>query len=271
MLKKVFIILQFGEPHEWTQSFIDHVSHLERYGWYFKIITPNDFKSTYNVEIVKMTIEEFNILCEKKLGINPELFITEKGIPSFHVTDLMTGFGVIFEDYIKGFDFWGLIGIDCVVGRLDHFVPDQILMDCDIFSDDINTFNGNFSLLRNEERISELFKLIPGWENAFKQGPCPGCIGDGHHKLYGSDEIIFTEFIRDLATQGLRFKYPKYFIHGHDRLEIHIPSPKLKIEEDNSLFELITDVNPPNWEHQHNNFGHEIAYFHFMKSKKWPL
>lgn len=269
-MKKCFIVLQFGKPHEWSQQYIDHLAQQEQYGFYWKIITPNKYdKVPPNVEIIDMNIEQFNQLCEIKLGVTPKLYITPKGIPSQHVTDFMIFFGVIFEDYLKDFDFWGLIGLDCVVGRLDHFISDLFLERCDVYSDDINTFNGNFSLMRNIPKVNELFKIIKNWKEAFAQEDCPGCVSGGQHFLLGTDEYIMTEILR--ASKDIRFKYPKYFIHGHDRLEIHLPVPKLKIEDDGSLWEQINDVNLPNWIHAHNNFGHEIAYFHFSQTKRWPL
>ena len=163
-MKKVFVILMFGKPFPWIDKFIDSVQHLEKYGWCWKIFTPNKFESKGNVEIVPMTIDEFNLLVEKKTGITPLTYITDKGIPSSHVTDYMVAYGKIFEDYLKC-DFWGMMGgPDIVFGRLDRFLPDSFLEDCDIFTDDVKAINGCFTLFRNTEEINTLFKKIPNWE-----------------------------------------------------------------------------------------------------------
>jgi hypothetical protein len=266
-MKTAFIVLQFGKPHEWTQKYLDHLAQQEQYGYYWKIITPNKYdKVPSNVEIVDMNIEQFNQLCEAKLGVKPTLRILDKGIPNFHITDTMVFWGTIFEDYLKDMDYWGLIGLDCVVGRLDHFIKD---FDFDVYSDDINTFNGNFALMRNIPKVNELWKHIKDWEVALQQPDCAGCIGTGEHFLYGTDEYGMTTILRGYPE--VKFKYPRYFIHGHDRLELHQPVAKLRIEDDGSLWELIEDVNPPLWVHQHQNFGHEIAYYHFNIRKQWPL
>lgn len=263
MVKKCFVLLMFGEQFPWTQKFIDHVQHLKKSNWYFQIYTPHDFKSEGNVTIIPMTIEEFNSLVEEKLGINPKLYITEKGIPSFHVTDFYVMLGKIFEDFLTDFDYWGTVGMDCVIGRLDHFLQDEELSKHDIWSDDKGQFNANFALYRNHPTVNERFKKITDWERAVTQTPCPGCLGTGSHQLRVTDEYGMTAVL--LGNWG----QPKYhLIHSHDRLENHVPVPKLQITEDGSLWELLADVAP-----RGRNFeiGREIAYFHFQMTKKWPL
>jgi hypothetical protein len=274
-MKKTFILTQFGTPFEWTEKFIDSVQHLEKYGWYWKVFTPNDIKSRGNVEIVPMTTNQFNSLVEKKLGVRPNMFMTELGVPSVHVTDFLVAWGVILEDYLKDSDFWGACGWDMVFGRLDHFLPDGYLEGCDIFTDDINIINGCFVLFRNKPEINNLFKKILDWEAKLAQAPCQRCLGNPEawqHTLHGTDEYGLTEVMKDLTVLAkTRYLYPKYYpLHSHDRLE-HQIKPKLKIQEDGSLWELLEDVKPPNWIHARQFFGREIMYFHFMKTKAWPI
>lgn len=268
-MKKVLIILQFGSPHEWTQKFIDNVQVLGPHDWYFQIYTPNKFESKGNVQIIPMSMEEFNILTEKKLGVRPTLVINERGVPSYHITDFLIFLGKIFEDYLKDYDFWGTMGLDCVVGRLDHFVPDSLLANCDVYTDDIGQFNANFCLWRNEEKINTLFKKIRNWEAALIQSPCLGCEGTGVHRLFVTDEIGMTAVM--IITPEIRWRQPNYYlIHSHDRLENHQPVAKLAIKADGSLWELLEDKG---WKEgrRHHYFGREIAYYHFPMTKKWPI
>jgi hypothetical protein len=219
-----------------------------------------------------MTIEEFNLLVEKKLGINPHVFITAHGIPSMHMTDYLVFSGKIFEDYLKEFDFWGTIGLDCVVGRLDHFVHDSDLVDCDVWSDDIDQLNANFVLWRNTEKINTLFKKIPDWEKTVGQERCFGCLdpkGNTPHTLWITDEVSMSIVLQ--TNPDIRWKHPEYYlIHSHDRLENHKPDPKLEIKDDGSLWELIADT-VPGYGRRWPFFGREIAYFHFSGLKKWPM
>lgn len=272
-MKKCFVITMFGSPFEWTQKYINHVQYLEQAGWYWKIFTPNKIESKGNVEVVPMTIEQFNDLVQKKLGVRPNLSMTEAGIPSVHITDFYIFSGVVFEDYLKGFDFWGITNFDVVYGRLDSFISDSVLQTCDVFSDDVNTFNGVFSLLRNREDINNLFRHLKYWKEVITQPQCGGCLKlpGQEHTLFGSDEYGMTDILRSLGG-AIRFKYPKYYpLLSHDRLEQHVPVPMLDLKEDHTLWELFKDTRSPNWEHARPTIGKEIPYFHFSETKRWPL
>ena len=273
-LKKVFLITELGSPFYYTQEFINQCGKLEEYGWYWKIFTPNKYENVpSNVEIVDMNCEQLADLMEQKLQVRPKLFITEFGNPSMHVTDFYIYSGILFEDYIKDADFWGITNLDVVYGRLDHFISDDYLNDCDIFSDDLNAINGVFCLWRNIPEVNNLFKKITNWQDPLKAEPCTQCtLRDGKgHQLAGTDEYWMSHLLKQPMASHIRYKYPKYQpMHGHDRLEQHVPEIKLKWEDDGSLWELFADINGPKWEHARPFIGREIPYFHFPKSKKWP-
>jgi hypothetical protein len=254
-MRKVFILTQFGDPHAWTQQYIDNVQKLWPYGWEWKIFTSNDIKSKGNVEVIPMTIDEFNRLVEKTCNINPEVAIKD-GLPTKPMSDYYVASGLIFQNYIKNFDFWGITNWDVIYGRLDHFIKERDLEKCDIWSDDVGAINGVFSLYRNNEEINNLFKKIPYWQAYFLS-----------KNIVGTDEYKMTEI-----APTVRFEHPHFYpLHSHDRLENHVPRPKLQLEKDGSLWELLADTNPPNWIHRRPFIGREIPYFHFSKTKRWPL
>ncbi len=261
MIKKVFLQTQFGKPHSWTQEYFDNCNKLEKYGWYWKIFTPNDIKSQGNVEVIKMTLEEFDALILDKCAVNPENYL-ENELPHKLVSDYYPAYGLIFEDYIKDFDYWGHTNWDIVYGRLDKFIPDSEISKYDIWTDDVNTINGIFTLYKNETYINLLFMSIPEWKEMFVR-----------HQLFGVDEYHMTELVKKEAKEKtIKYGFPPYyFLHSHDRLEQHVPDVKLEMKEDGSLFELFQDINHPNWQHARPIAGKEIAFFHFLRTKKWPL
>lgn len=260
MLKKTFVLTQFGSPHPWTQQYIDHVQHLGQYGWNWIIFTPNDFVTKGNVQIVKMGISEFNELVKKNCGVDPKNKMVN-GLPEKPMSDYYVAAGQIFKDYLKDSDFWGITNWDIVYGRIDRYMPDSVLEMCDVFSDDLNAINGIFSLFRNRHDINNLFREIPDWETKF----CSTAIE-------GTDEYGMTDAMKKIAKEGRAvYVYPQYYpYHSHDRLEQHVPDVKLQITDDGSLFELFRDTNPPIWIHARPIMGKQIAYFHFIRTKKWP-
>lgn len=273
-LKKTFVITMFGSPFNWIDKYIENVQQLGQYGWEWKIFTPADIKSKGNVEIVKMDTDDFNALVEKKLGVKSNFYLTKEGRPSVHITDYYVASGVIFEDWLKDSNFWGITNLDVVYGRLDHFLPDEVLNKIDVFTDDINnTVNGVFSLWKNVPQVNLLFKQIPHWQEKFSQQPCQACIGGGgQHTLYGTDEYDMTSILQQLPKESnLRLGGTNYYpIHSHDRMEQHIIEVKLDVKPDGSLWEEFADLGAPEWIHKRPYLGREILYFHFIKTKRWP-
>lgn len=272
MLKKCFIITQFGSPHPWTDEFVKNVTPLEKDGWYWIIFTPNKIQGSSNVSIEKMTPEEFSDLTERKLGVRPNVFTTTRGVPSVHMTDFYVFGGKIFEDYLKGFDYWGIANIDMVFGDLSKFLPDHEIEKYDIWTDEPTSFNGIFSLLKNTDKVVELYKLIPSWEKKISQSPCPLCTnGIGGHTLFATDEYDMTDLLKRADVLSfIKYGQPRYHpLHSHDRLEQHNPIVKLELV-DGHLFELFSDINHPQWAHARPLLGKEIMYFHFLRTKEWP-
>ncbi len=119
-----------------------------------------------------MTPEEFNTLVDKRLGIKTNVFMTPLGVPSVHMTDYCVAWGAIFKDYITDYDFWGIPNWDIVYGRIERYLPDTFLNEIDVWTDDVDAINGIFTLFRNNDRCSNLFRRIPDWEAKFEQKPC---------------------------------------------------------------------------------------------------
>jgi len=270
MLTKTFVLLQFGTPHAWMPQFIEHVQGLGARGWQWLIATPHDLGAHGNVRTVSMTAEQFAARCHQVTGVLPNMFVTQSGVPSVHVTDFCVANGELFADELQGSDYWGITNLDVVYGRLDRFIPDADLADHDVWTDDVGVINGVFTLCRNAPEVNALYRQIPDWQAKFGQPPCPRCCGaGGEHTLFGTDEYDLTEVIK---TSPLRYGWPKPFpLHSYDRLEQHVPRPKLARGDDGSLWELFADTAPPAWQHAHSHFGREVMYFHFSTSKTWPL
>lgn len=274
MLKKCFVITEFGEPFSWTQKYIDNATKLTKDGWCWMIFTPNKYKSTENVTIVTMDATQFGDLVEKKLGVKPNMFITPKGVPSVHVTDFYVFTGLIFADYLKDVDYWGITNMDIVYGNLSKFLPDKELEMHDIWTDDVKdgkpVVNGIFSLWENKDKVNNLCYEVPNWKEKLTCNPCSKCMGTGEsHHLYGTDEIDMVPIVQKynyINVAGYNsVGCPEYYpMHSYDRLEQHRPEPKLELKDDGSLWEKFNDVITG------QVLAKEIAYFHFSYTKKWP-
>lgn len=266
MLKKVFILPQFGPPFAWTDDYLAHIATLAPYGWHWKILTPHAYTSkSENVEIVPMTFYDFDARVTKATGVTTGNFLDMNGLPAKLVSDYYPAFGEIFADLLADCDYWSITNWDVLYGRIDHFLSDDALAQCDLWSDDNRHVNSLFCLYRNDARINGLYRLVPHWERMFVYDGLP---------LVGFDELYFDVIVRNLADAGaIRFGHPPYFsLHSYDRLVQHQPAPNLAIAPDGALIECFEDPHPTlkNYPPWRGVFGREIMYFHFLSSKTWP-
>ena len=226
-----------------------------------KVFTPNPWKSNGNIEFIPMTVEEYDELLFETTGVKADNCLTADGVPAKLISDHYVAWGQVFHRYIRDVDYWGITNFDVVYGRLDRFIPDEILGQFDIWSDDGSpAINGIFTLFSNDDRINNLFRLVPDWETSFTV-----------HEPAAFDEIQMTNLVRKLSESGeIEFGHPAHFgYHSYDRLVQHQPKPNLYIAEDGALIERFEDhVHAPSLV---DHYGREILAFHFSKTKTWPI
>ena len=80
--------------------------------------------------------------------------------------DFRPAYGVIFEDYIKGYDYWGHCDLDQVFGEISKFIPDKTIKQFE----KVNR-NGHFVLYKNTEKMNNIFKnsgAVFNWREVFE-------------------------------------------------------------------------------------------------------
>ena len=127
----------------------------------FMIFTDNDMSSyniPSNVHVHSMTLEEIRARAARHLDFEPVLNVPYK------LCDYKPMYGLIFEDYLCGYDFWGHVDPDIIWGDLGHFITDYLL------SKYTRLFRrGHLELYRNTEHVNH-FALheLPGWNISYR-------------------------------------------------------------------------------------------------------
>lgn len=76
--------------------------------------TPYDYP--VNVRVVSMTFDEFKANAERKLGFEPCL-------PSpYKLCDFKPSYGLLFEEYLTGYNYWGHCDCDLIFGDLGRLL-----------------------------------------------------------------------------------------------------------------------------------------------------
>lgn len=152
--------------------------------------------------------------------------------------DMRSALGYLYEEELEEAEYWGHCDFDVVWGNVSKFLPDKELEQLDVFSSHDSYVCGFFSLYRNRPEVNQLFRDCPTWKMRMEDPEPNGWVE--------------SDFSRILEISGLKYRYSSY--QGNP----YINRPVLK-KEDNSLFQATIH----GWE--------EIAYFHFRRSKQWPL
>lgn len=171
MIKKLFIICWFGPYPEELNRWVANMEYLKPYGYDYLIFS--------NLKLFEQRVRE-------KLGIEP--FIIEgTGKP----WDYRGALGVLFEDEIKGYDYWGHTDFDCVYGDVNSFMPDTELVKYDIWSNHHNYICGPWTLYRNTETVNNIFRQCPDWKERMEEPKATGWVEAG-----------FSEMVDKLHEEG---------------------------------------------------------------------
>ena len=110
-----------------------------------------------NVKTLQMTMDEFSQLATKKIGI--DIHITRP----YKLCDFKVTYGLVFEDYISGYDFWGHCDVDVIWGDLRCFITNEILNQYDRV-----LLWGHLSLYKNTDDVNRRFMLDGGLRGDYK-------------------------------------------------------------------------------------------------------
>lgn len=214
-LRKVLIVPFFGEMPPWIDKFR----------------APKGYDL-----LLDQDIDEFKIRVKTILGID---YPGEWG--TSHVWDYRAALGLLYEEEIRGYDYFGHCDLDVVFGNMDKFIPDQELMKLDVYSTHDKYICGAFSLYKNTDEVRNLFKHSPEWKENMTSKQPTGWVETSYSRLL---EKSGFKYKYDLTPQGNPFT----------------DSPVLEMRG-RELFQQI------------NGEWFEIGLFHFRrsKSKGWPL
>lgn len=117
--------------------------------------------TTGNLKLIPYTLEEFNERASQKLemSINVDW--------GYKLCELRPAFGVIFDDYLKDYDFWGYCDLDIIFGKISHFITEELLATYDVITASKVQLVGHFTLFRNNDTVNNLFRETEDYIKVF--------------------------------------------------------------------------------------------------------
>ena len=112
MKKCIFILPYFGKFNNYFELFLRSCEKNPDYNWL--ILTDDKTRYNYpkNIRVVYTTFDEVKKKFKDRIGMNISL-------PSpYKLCDFKPTYGLVFEEYIADYDYWGHCDCDVIFGRL---------------------------------------------------------------------------------------------------------------------------------------------------------
>lgn len=194
-----------------------------------------------NIRCIPTTLDAVRSLATERLGMPVSLFGPRK------LCDMKPTYGLLFEEHLVGFDFWGFCDIDVIWGRFSAFITERILSDFDVITTRKELIAGHLCLLRNTPDCRSLCLRHPDFPMVMSQ-----------EAYCWFDEKQFSDLVAQEVRAGrIRAYWPDYLVNyafpSCDRPSILSWWDRYRWE-DGALF-------------SESEGGREILYLHFMNWK----
>jgi hypothetical protein len=149
------------------------------------IFTENSSEEWFprNFKVINMNLTGIHELIESKTGLKTASLINN----TRKLCDLKPCYGHVFEDYLKGYNFWGIGDLDLIYGRLDKYLTKEVMEKHDLITVKEEYVSGAFTVMRNNETMKRLYLQSPDVNKVFAE-----------EKHFHFDEAgIKYDFLRD--------------------------------------------------------------------------
>lgn len=245
MKNKVCIIAcYFGKLPEWFELWYKSASINKQFN--FLLVTDQKIdKNVSNIKVLTMTLQSFSEYCSEKLNLKIEIH------KPYKLCDLRPAYGMIFEEYLKKFTFWGHCDLDQIWGDLSKFIDDEILNKYDKIN-----WCGHFTLYKNNSILRTLYKhkgATYNYKTVFQSD-----YNYAFDELSGINRIAKKEKIKMISINcfvDIDKRYNEYMAGNQKNYEKQIFSYK-----DGKIIQYYID------EEQKMKYK-EFAYIHFQTKK----
>jgi hypothetical protein len=152
----------FGKWPEWIDFFLASCRHNASVD--FLLVTdcgPPRQALAANTKLVAMDLPSLRALASERLGLPVALN------RAYKVIDFRPAWGVVFENLLAPYDFWGYCDLDLVFGDIRSFLGEEVLSAYDVISTRREFLTGPFTLFRNAPEINRLYERSRDYRRVF--------------------------------------------------------------------------------------------------------
>ncbi len=188
--KIAMIIPYFGKWPEWIGLYLYSCSRQKNIDWLFYTDCGIPQKVYPNTLFHEMSFEDYCELVSRRLSIN---FVPER---PYKLCDLKVFYGIIHQNDLKNYEWWGFGDVDLVYGNLSLLINDKNLQQYDLLTTHVDRIAGHFTVIRKKSKYTRLCLSIPDW----KEKLCDT-------KNFGLDENAFTRIAMTLKYKLINKLY----------------------------------------------------------------
>ncbi len=190
-LKSIVIIIDyFGTWPEWFPVFLSSCRWNPTVCWHIHTDCPLPDDLPRNVRFFPITFADY----KRRAGGVLELPLDD--IDPYKICELRTACGVVFEDEIRGFDYFGYGDLDVIYGDVRRFYDGQVLSH-DVISTHEWCTSGHLLLMKNTSALRHAFERVRHWRDYFAS-----------EKRHRFDEDIFRWVFRSAEQLGVGTPIP---------------------------------------------------------------
>lgn len=145
-----------GQWPVWFDFYLESCKWNPTVHWLFFTDCDEPAKFCPNVRYVRMSRAELEQRIAMRLGVAVSLN------DSYKLCDLKPTYGVLFAEYLTGYDYWGYGDVDVIYGNIRHFYTPQVLRH-DVIATYAGLLAAHFALLRNRVDLRQAFRFCRGW------------------------------------------------------------------------------------------------------------
>lgn len=218
MIKPAFIIPYFGKFNNFFQLFLNSCGRNPEYTWLIFTDDKSEFVYPDNVIVYYRTFNEICNLIKQKVDKNA--IITRP----YKLCDYRACYGLIFEEYLGAYDFWGYCDVDMIFGRITHFIKPEMFEHYDKLF-----FLGHCTLVRNSDEINRIFigepefvKTYTDEENHSFDEEFKGSINNIFQRK--GKRILLTEYEANIYVKSNYFHITRYDFAQKKYVNIKLPN-----------------------------------------------
>lgn len=158
MNKIALIIPYFGKFPEWMPLYLYSCSKQRNIDFLYFTDCEIPKKIYENTIFIETTFEEY---CKK---VSQHLHIDFHPAQSYKLCDLKPFYGIVHEDELKDYEWWGFGDLDLIYGDLSLLLSEDNLRRYDLLTTHIDKVAGHFTVVRKDSDFTRIPFDIPNWK-----------------------------------------------------------------------------------------------------------